>query len=460
MSLTDKFISQSYDKKTIKKVKVKSHNDLDFMRSLSSAMLIKSSLKHRTLLWVGFVLVIWILLWAYYAKIDQLTRGNGKVIPSHQIQVVQNLEGGIITDILVEEGENVKKGQILVKIDNTSFLSKYDESKLRYVELRAKVARLKAESTGKKIYFDKTFKKSNPDVCRREKSLYDSNQMQLKNNIYIHQQRLAQKNIELKESESKIKQLEKNFALISKEIEINKPLFKEGIVSQIEFLKLQREAGTIEGELISLKNSIPRLKSAIEEQRNSVKEVQYTFSNKSKEEYNEVSAQMKRIKISNIANEDKVTRTLVRSPVNGKVKQLMINTRGGVVRPGMDIVEIVPTQDALIIEAKIRPADIAFLREGQKAIVKFSAYDFAIYGSLDGVLTHISADTIIDEQDKQSYYMVKVKTNKTYLGSDDKKLQIKVGMTANIDIVTGKKTVLDYILKPILRAKQNALSER
>ena len=460
MSLKDKFITQSYDKNSIKKLKVKSHDDLEFMNSLSAAMLIKSSFKHRALLWVGFILVVWILLWAYFAQIDQLTRGSGKVIPSREIQVVQNLEGGIVTDILVEEGEDVKKGQILVKIDNTSFLSKYDESKLRYIELRAKVARLKAEATGKKIKFNKDFQKANPDVCAREKSLFESNQMQLKNNIYIHKQRLEQKIVELKESKAKIDQLEKTFSLISKEIEINRPLFDEGIVSEIEFLKLQREATSIEGELISLKNSIPRLKAAIEEQKKSVQEVKYTFLNKSKEEYNEVLAQMKRIKRSNIANEDKVTRTLVRSPVDGKVKQLMVNTIGGVVRPGMDIIEIVPTQDTLIIEAKIRPSDIAFLRENQKAIVKFSAYDFAIYGSLDGVLTHISADTIIDDQDKQSYYMVKVKTDKTYLGSDSNKLEIKVGMTADVDIVTGKKTVLDYILKPILRAKQNALSER
>jgi len=460
MSLEDKFVDYSYNEKYIKKQSLNSEDDLNYMSSVSAAMLLKSSIRSRALLWAGFIVVIWILVWAYYAEIDQLTRGEGKVIPSNQIQVIQNLEGGIISEILVKEGDEVKKGDILVKIDDTGFISSFAENRLRYTELEAKAKRLYAEAYRKDFESDKSFKALNPEVYKRELSLYKSNQQQLQNNIAIHASRLKQKQLEYDETLSKIRLLKKNYNFILKEIEINKPLHAEGIVSEIEFLQLQRQAGTIEGELVSAQKSLPRLKSAIEEQTQNMNEVNYNFSNKSKEEYNEIVAEMKRIQKSNEARQDKVTRTNVRSYVDGTVKQLLINTIGGVVKPGMDIIEIVPTQDNLIVEAKVRPADIAFLRLGQKVIVKFSAYDFAIYGSLEGVLIHISADTIIDELDKQSYYLVKVETEKSYLGNEDKKLDIKVGMTANIDVITGKKTVLDYVLKPILRAKENALSER
>jgi len=460
MSLEDKFVDYSYNNKETKKQTVKSEDDLNYMSSVSAAMLLRSSFRSRALLWAGFFAIVWALVWAYNAEIDQLTRGEGKVIPSHQIQVIQNLEGGIISEILVKEGDDVKKGDILVKIDDTGFTSSFAENKLRYTELEAKAKRLYAEAYHKDFQADSEFKKLHPEVYKRELSLYKSNQNQLKNNISIHASRLKQKQAEYDETLSKIELLKKNYNLILQEIEINKPLHAEGIVSEIEFLQLQRQAGTIEGELVSAEQSLPRLKSAIEEQKQNMKEVNYNFANKSKEEYNEIVAEMKRIQKSNEARQDKVTRTNVRSYVDGTVKQLLINTIGGVVKPGMDIIEIVPTQDNLLVEAKIRPADIAFLRLGQKVIVKFSAYDFAIYGSLEGKLIHISADTIVDDIDKQSYYLVKVETDKSYLGNKDKKLDIKVGMTANIDVITGKKTVLDYVLKPILRARENALSER
>lgn len=460
MGLEDKFVDYSYGSQATKKQKVKQESDLDYMNSVSAAMLIKSSITSRALLWFAFLIIIWAITWAYFAEIDSLTRGEGKVIPSHQIQVIQNLEGGIVSEILVKEGDQVKKGDILVKIDDTGFISSFAENRLRFIELKAKSKRLYAEANSKKFRKDKIFAKKYPEVYIREHSLYLSNQRQLKNDIHIHEERLHQKQSEYDETLSKIKQLQKNYDLIQREIKINKPLYEEGIISEIEFLQLKRQAGTIEGELVASKTSLPRLFSAIQEQKNNIEDVKFTFANKSKEEYNEVIAEMKRVKKANEARADRVTRTNVRSPVDGTVKQFLIYTVGGVVKPGMDIVEIVPTQDKLIIQAKVRPADIAFLRKGQKVIVKFSAYDFAIYGSLKGELINISADTIIDEVDKQSYYLVKVATEKNYLGTDQNKLEIKVGMTANIDIITGKKTVLDYILKPILRAKQNALSER
>ncbi|MBU1989211.1 HlyD family type I secretion periplasmic adaptor subunit [bacterium] len=460
MSLEDKFVDYSYVKKDIKNLRIKNEEDLEYMNSVSSAMLMQTSLSTKLMLWISFVVIIWTITWAYYAEIDSLTRGQGKVIPFHQIQVIQNLEGGIVSEIIVHEGESVKKGDTLIKIDDTSFVSSFIESQLRYDELQAKAIRLLAESTGSNFNASEKIRKKSPQLIHHEESLYKSNKEQLENNILIYKHRLKQKRNELKEAQAKLIQLSNNFSLITKEMELNKPLVEKGIVSEVEFLQLQRQAGTLEGEMGAVRLSIPRLISVIEEQKNNIKEVKLKFYNAAKEAYNEAKAEMSRIESANIAREDKVKRTAVRSPVDGTIKQLLVNTVGGVVKPGMDIIEIVPTQDNLLVEAKIRPADIAFLYPGQRAIVKFSAYDFAIYGSLQGTLTHISADTIIDETDKQSYYLVRIKTDKNYLGSEDKKLNVIVGMTADVDIITGKKTVLDYILKPILRAKQNVLSER
>ncbi len=460
MSLKDKFVDYSYTKEDTKELHIKSEDDLKYMNSVSSAMLMQTTLSTRIVLWVSAGAILWLIYWAYNAEIDALTRAQGKVVPSHQVQVVQNLEGGIVREILVEEGDAVKKGDVLVKIDNTSFLSNFAESQLRYNELHAKSIRLLAESSGKEFAVSEKLKNESPDLVKHELSLYESNKKQLENNIAIYKHRLEQKQNELKEAQSKLATITKNYKLIQREVELNRPLVKKGIVSEVEFLQLQRQSGAMEGEMKAIQLSIPRLKSVIAEQKNNIEEVTFRFRNSAKEAFNEAMAEMSRIEKANIAREDKVKRTFVRSPVDGTIKQLMIYTIGGVVRPGMDIIEIVPTQDNLLVEAKVRPSDIAFLYPGQRAIVKFSAYDFAIYGSLEGTLTHISADTITDNIDKRNYYVVRIKTDKNYLGNEKKKLQVIVGMTADVDIITGKKTVLDYILKPILRATENTLSER
>lgn len=460
MNLEDKFVNYSYNKKDINKLRIKDEKDLEYMNSVSSAMLMRTTLSTRLILWIGALFIAWLIYWAYNAEIDALTRGQGKVIPSTQVQVIQNLEGGIVSEILVTEGERVKKGDILIKIDDTGFVSSFVESQLRYNELQAKSIRLLAESTDAPFNASETIRKISPELIKYEESLYLSNKEQLENNMLIYKRRLEQKKDELKEAEARLSNLTKNFEFITRELQLNKPLVDKGIVSEVEYLKLQREASTIEGQMKSTKLSIPRLNSIIDEQRNNILEVQFKFRNIAKEKFNETRAEMSRMESAIVAREDKVNRTFVRSPVDGTIKQLLVNTVGGVVKPGMNIIEVVPTQDNLLIEAKIRPADIAFLFPGQRAIVKFSAYDFAIYGSLSGTLTHISADTIYDEASRQNYYLVRIKTDKNYLGEEAKKLNIMVGMTADVDIITGKKTVLNYILKPILRARENVLSER
>jgi len=433
--------------------------DLAYMNSLSAAALQKVPSQSRTLLIIISVIVLWLIIWASFAKIDEITRGIGKVIPSKQIQVVQNLEGGIVSDILVHEGQLVDKDQVLVKISDTKFSSSFEETQLRYLELKSKSLRLNAEATGQKLDISKKLYTEMSELIEKEKSLYNINKNQLRQNINILTEQVNQREQELTEAESKLEQLKKGYSLIAQEVEITKPLVKKGLVSQVEYLQLSRQTNSMKGDLDAVRLSIPRIRSTIAEAKNKIEEAKLEFRHNAKEELNEVEAEMSRILETSGAIKDQVNRTLVRSPVKGIVNQLLINTVSGVVQPGMDIVEIVPLDDKLLIETKIKPSDVAYLYPGLKAIVKFTAYDFSIYGGLEGKLTHISADTIVDEEG-DSYYIVRIKTDKNYLEKDGKQSNILVGMVANVDIITGKKTIMDYILKPIIKARQNALTER
>ena len=270
MSLQDNFVDYSYEKKDIKKLQTKDKEDLEYMNSVSSAMLMKNSLGTKLMLWISFIVIIWLIVWAYYADIDSLTRGEGKVIPSSQVQVIQNLEGGIVSDIMFTEGDQVKKGDILIKIDDTNFNSLYLESQLKYNELEAKSIRLLAESTGNPFKVSKAIRKKSPHLIKHELSLYKTNKAQLENNIAIYQHRLRQKRNELKEAQAKLAQLSHNYDLIKQEVDLNRPLVKEGIVSEVEFLQLRRQANNIRGDMKATKLSIPRLISVIEEQKDNI----------------------------------------------------------------------------------------------------------------------------------------------------------------------------------------------
>lgn len=433
--------------------------DLAYMNSLSAAALQKVPSRSRTLLIIISVIFGWLIVWASFAKVDEITKGVGKVIPSKQIQVIQNLEGGIVSEILVDEGQLVDKGEVLIKISDTKFSSSFEENKLRYLELKSKSVRLDAEATEKELIVTQELHAEMQGLIEKEKMLYDINKQQLTQSIKILEEQVKQREHDLIEAESKLEQLKTGYALIAQEVEITKPLVAKGLVSQVEYLQLSREANSMKGDMDAVRLSIPRIKSTIAEAKNKMEEAKLEFKHKAKEELNEVEAEMSRILETSGAIKDQVNRTLVRSPVRGVVNQLLINTVGGVVQPGMDIVEVVPLDDKLFIEAKIKPSDVAYLYPGLKALVKFTAYDFSIYGGLEGKLTHISADTIVDEEG-DSYYIVRIKTDKNYLEKDGKQSDILVGMVANVDILTGKKTIMEYIMKPIIKARQNALTER
>lgn len=441
------------------RVKNVSKQDIAFMKSLNAAVIQKSPVRMSIVLYIIAALTFAFIIWANIAEVDELTRGMGRVIPSRQIQVVQNLEGGIVEDILVREGQHVKKGEILLTIDDTGFGSSFEESKSRETELKARLARLRAESEEVVFKPDAELQKQFPELIDEEMKLYRVNQSRKKSELDVLQQRLKQRQIELADAKSNIKKLNESRQLILKEYKLTKPLFDRGLVSEVEFLQLQQKEIENKKELDSLEKSLDSIRSKIQETRNMLEETRLKHKSLAQEELNKTLAELQRISSTQVAIEDRVRRASVRSPVDGTVNQLLVNTIGGVVKPGMDILEIVPDDDALLVEAKIKPQDIAFIYPGLKAIVKLTAYDFAIYGGLEGEVVHISADTIVDEK-QEHYYLVRIKTDKVYLGDEENRKDIIVGMTVIADIVTGKKTVMQYLMKPILRAKYNALRER
>ncbi|HAT1866435.1 TPA: HlyD family type I secretion periplasmic adaptor subunit [Legionella pneumophila] len=365
------------------------------------------------ILWASLLFFIAAIVWANYAILDEVTTGQGKVIPSSEVQVIQNLEGGIIQNIFVKEGQIVKKDQILMQIDNTRFMSSYAEAEKKIDALEIEIIRLNAEISNTKPVFPEKLTKTYPHLVQDQLSLYESRMRELN-------------------------QLEKSLELAQKELNLTRPLLKGGSVSEVEVIRLERTVSEIKGSIEKFKSEeLDRL--------------------------NKARTELFALIEANKADKDRLTRTTVRSPVYGIVKQIKTKTIGGVVQPGNDLLEIVPLDDTLLIEAKIRPSDIGFIHPGQKAMVKITAYDFSIYGGLEGIVEHISADTIIDEQtDKkeESYYIVKVRTEKNYLGTEKNPLPIIPGMQATVDILTGQKSVLQYLLKPIIKAKQSALRER
>ncbi|WP_439503742.1 HlyD family type I secretion periplasmic adaptor subunit [Methylophaga sp.] len=437
----------------------KNNDDVNFMSEISAATMASTH-------WGGHILLLLIaafigiaLWWASVAEIDEVTRGQGKVVPSSKVQIIQNLEGGILADVLVSEGQMVEKGDVLLKIDDTRFSSSFRESKLTYWELVARTARLSAESEGKPLELPDELMINQPELAAEERGLYQSRQLQLQSTIDVLKRQAEQRRQELVEKQARQQQLSRSFELSNQELQMSEPLLAAGVMSEVEILRLKRTVNDLKGEMESNRLAIPRIRSSIDEVQQKINEAITRFESDAARELSEVRAEMARTEESVSALKDRVTRTNVRSPMKGTIKRLMINTIGGVIQPGMDLVEIVPLEDNLLIEAQIRPADIAFLRPGQEAIIKFTAYDFSIYGGLEAKLVRISADTITNEED-ESFYLIYLRTDQNFIKSSMGELGIIPGMTVTVDILTGEKTLLDYLLKPILKAKNEALRER
>jgi adhesin transport system membrane fusion protein len=340
------------------------------------------------------------------------------VIPSSKVQVVQNLEGGILEALLVAEGDIVKVDQVLALISDTNFNSNYRESRTRQLALRAAIARQQAEVTGTQPVFPADVVSERRDFVREETALYRARQQELKESL---------DNLGL------------TLGMIQEERKLSEPLVKQGAISEVEILRLRRQEAEI--------------KARMDDRRNQ-------FRAAAQGELRQSQVELSRLEESIVAMQDRVRRTSVRSRMDGVVKTLKVTTLGGVIQPGSDIMEIVPIEDTLLVETRISPADVGFLRPGQLAMVKFSAYDFSIYGGLEGKVEHISADTIADTRANEVYYLVLVRTEGNSITAGDKTLTVIPGMTAGVDILTDRKTILQYILKPFLRARETAMRER
>lgn len=454
-----------------------SSNELDYVDDKTAALLLNTPSSARIMLWVMVIFFILAGVWAHWAQIDKVTVGQGKVVPSSQVQIVQNLEGGLVKRILVKEGEQVHEGQQLLLIDDTRFRSDFREREQQVANLTASVLQLSASITSvginedfdetnwqnnvtlnhNKLAFPPAFDELQPKLVARQRAEYRQDLNNLRNQLSVIDQQVKQKQQDLVEVRARVRNLREGYNFALKELEITKPLADEGVVPKIELLKLQRQVNDTRRELTSSELKIPVLRSSIRESMLSRIDAGQKFRSEQQEKLNQAQDKLSAITESAVGLEDRVNRTIVTSPVTGTVKTLNINTVGGVIQPGMDIVEIVPSEDTLLVEAKIAPQDIAFLRPELGAIVKFSAYDFTKYGGLEGKLEHISADTTTDEEGN-SFYLVRVRTKETSLNKDAS-LPIIPGMTASVDIITGKRTVLEYLMKPILRARTNALKE-
>lgn len=396
--------------------------DAEFMNDVQASLLSQTTPGSKLVMWIIIAVIGIGLTWANYARVEEITKGDGKVISRSREQVIQSLEGGILAEMNVREGTVVNRGDVLLKIDPTRAQSSYREALSKVIGLKGSIARLRAEAYVQPLTFDEQVK-SDPAVVAQETKAYESRKRALNDSI---------------------NSLQRSYALSMREIRLAEPLAAKGLLSEVELLRMQRQANDIQAQIVERRNR---------------------YQSDANTELARLELELSQVSENLIGRADVVERTTITAPVRGTVKNVRVNTIGGVIQPGEHILEIVPLEEQLLVEGKIRPSDVAFLRPGLPAKVKITAYDFAIYGGLDGHVEYISPDTLKDDQKAASgrpddtYYRVLILTDKSTLHAGNKDLPIIPGMVATVEIRTGEKTILDYLLKPVLKAKE-AFRER
>ena len=428
----------------------------DWVTDSDWAKLQQEPVRARALLRVIALIIFLLILWAAFAQLDEVARGEGKVIPSSQLQIIQSFDGGVVQEVLVREGQVVEKGDLLLRIDPTRFIATFRENRAEYLSLQARAARLQALTSNTALVFADDLLADAPDIVNHERSLYESNRKELDEQLSIARSQLDQRSEELNEVRAKLTQVTRALELSTQELNVTKPLLASGAISEVEILRLEGDVSNARGEREQALSQESRLVLAVQESEGKLRETELLASNKWRNELSEALSKIASLSETSTGLADKIKYAEIRSPVRGTVQRVFTNTVGGVVQPGHEVIEMVPLDDQLLIEAKVSPKDIAFLHPGQEAIVKFTAYDFVVYGGLKGKVEHISPDTITDEKER-TFYIVRVRTERAGF---DPSLPIMPGMMTQVDILTGKKTVLSYLLKPVLRAQQNAMTER
>jgi adhesin transport system membrane fusion protein len=453
-----------------------SKQDLEMADDVYGAILTQTPTVHRLTIWSLASLFCCFLIWAYFAELDRVTRGQGKIIPSSQVQIIQSLDGGILQELYVQEGMQVTKGQIIARIDDTRFRSDMAQQTQEVDALRANIIRLRAELSHVLVAdvkawqlqvkiekgvlkFPDDLNLSAPELVARNQDEYTTRLTNLENQVAIQGQQIKQREQEIKELTSKVSTLDSSLKLANRELKLTIPLAKKRIVPEIELLKLERTVNDIEGEKSALLLLKPKVESAYQEAILKRRDAVYKYRTEARAQLNELQSKLSRLNEAQVGAQDRVSKALIISPVVGTVKTLHITTLGGVIKPGEVLLEIVPSEDKLLVEAKIIPKDIAFLHVGLPAKVKITAYDFTRYGGLEGVVEHISADTTQDEEGN-SFYIIRIRTTESSMHSrDNQQMPIIPGMLTSVDVMISKRTVLEYILNPLLRAKELALRE-
>jgi membrane fusion protein, adhesin transport system len=425
---------------------------------LEADALISRQRTHRAqkIVRAALAVTVMLVIWSALAHVDEVTRGDARVIPSRQLQVVQSLDGGIVSEILVREGEVVDAGQLLLRVEETRATAGVRESAATGITLRARSARLRALAEGKPFLPPAAQGEEEKRVIEEERRLYAARLNELDAQLAVVRQQMAQRQQEQSEAQARRSAALRGLELSQQELAQTKPLLASGAVSQVDILRLERDITKFRGEVEGSAAQIARAQAAMGESQRKAQEAELAFRNEARVELADATGKLNALTENAVGLADKVAKSQIKSPVRGRVQRLLANTVGGVVQPGKDIVEIVPLDDTLVLEARVQPRDIAFITPGQQATVKFSAYDFSIYGGLEAKVENISPDTIVDEKGN-AFYLVRVRTTKA--GFTDK-LPIIPGMTAEVDVLTGNKSVLHYLLKPVLKVRDGALRER
>lgn len=399
-----------------------SPSDAAYMNDVQESLLAQTTPGSQLVLRLIALVLIAGLVWAYFARVEEITLGEAKVISKSREQVIQSLEGGILAEMNAREGDVVEKGQVLLKIDPTRAKASYREALSKVIGLKASITRLRAEAYGQPLEFD-SMVQTDESVMRQERQAYTARRNALNESI---------------------SSLQHSYELSTREIKLAEPLAAKGLMSEVEILRMRRQANDVKSQIVERTNR---------------------YQAEANSELAKFELELSQTTENLVGRADVVERTTLNAPVRGTVKNVRVNTIGGVIQPGEPIMEIVPLEDQLLVEGKIRPSDVAFMRQGLPATVKITAYDYAIYGGLKGTVEMISPDTLKDDQKTASgrqddtYYRVTVLTDSSTLEAGGQSLPIIPGMIALIEVRTGEKTILDFLLKPVLKARE-AFRER
>lgn len=433
--------------------------DIEFVSELDAAAASRVPGGARVLMLTCIAVVVWALVWAGEAELDEVARGAGKVVPFSKVQVVGHVEGGVVEQLLVRVGDLVDREQVLMKIANTRAESSYQENAVRLGDLKIRLARLTAENGGRPFRIDAAGERVHPQMAAAERDLYAANLQVRDNLLAVYDSQLEQRRREIVEVQSREKNARAAIQSIERELEMRRALVAQRLEPEVNLLRLEREMATIRDRLDAARETVPRLESVLVELERRRDDVRMSHLARARRDLSDTTLEINQLEKLQVGLSDQMARAQVRSPIRGIVKQLFVTTLGGVVKPGMDLAEIVPVDDNLRVEVRVRPSDIGFIHAGQSAMVKVSAFDFSIYGGLPGRVESVGADSHTDER-QGPYFLVFIRTDRNYLGASSRRLRVIPGMTVTADIVTGKKTVLQYLLHPILKARQVALRER